>query len=421
MRKSFVLAIALFAVISAGSSVVAAPDFSLKGYGTGTTGGAGGTMTTVTSVAELDAFAAAADKNTAARILNIKGKISYSGKPGYVIAIKRSRNITIQGDATSGGELVNIGFNLVDDTNVIVQNLYIHEVLYDSDGLTIDGCNKVWVNRCEMHSKVGTGITVDTYDGLLDIKKGSTNVTISWCVLHDHMKCSLIGHTDKTGNGDENITVTYHHNWFLNTDGRNPSIRFGTAHLYNNIFENITDYGLASRDGAHVKVENCIYRNVKLSMSTDKFPVDGFPNGYICQSGNEITNSGAPVISQTGCEFFTSSKLPYSYTPESLAAFGPSVRANAGVPGRTVKVFKASERTVHSNVNVITTMNKNGISIVSMNKILNVIITDMSGRVAGNSFVNADNAMIAMHTTAGKVYNVKIETVAGVVSQRVVR
>jgi hypothetical protein len=210
----------------------------------------------------------------------------------------------------------------------------IHEVIYPNDALSIDACQHVWVDHNEFYSKIGAGITVDTYDGLLDIKNGSRYVTISWNYLHDHMKCSLIGHTDNTNQlaTDTLIRVTYHHNWFSHTDGRNPSLRFGAVHMFNNMYEDITDYGLAARDGAHAKAENNHYHNVVLPMSTDKFPVTGLPNGYICQSGNLFTGTcGANVISQTGCEFWDSTALPYSYFLEPAESVESLVKMFAGL------------------------------------------------------------------------------------------
>ncbi|HAP36228.1 MAG TPA: hypothetical protein DCQ28_09905 [Bacteroidetes bacterium] len=205
---------------------------------------------------------------------------------------------------------------------------------YPNDALSIDECENVWIDHNELYSKIGAGIGVDTYDGLLDIKNGSRYVTVSWNYLHHHMKCSLIGHTDNTGQQtiDSQMRITYHHNLFSNTDGRNPSIRYGAIHMFNNFFEDITDYGIAARDGAHAKIENSVYHNVLLPMSTDKFPVSGLPNGYICESGNIFSGtSGANVISQTGCDFWDAATLPYSYTLDPVETVGSIVKLVAGI------------------------------------------------------------------------------------------
>ena len=310
------------------------------GYATvsgGTTGGAGGSTVTISSIDQLVTWGASREKNTTPQIVQISGKIVGGGTT--LITIKNGSNITIQGVGFTG-ELSGVGLNIRDYTNVIVKNLKIHEIPYPDDALTLDNVQHAWVDHCELYSKIGAGITMDTYDGLLDIKKGSAFITISWCRLHDHMKCSLIGHSDNAGQQaeDSQIRVTYHHDWFYKTDGRNPSLRFGAVHMFNNIYESITDYGLAARDGGHAKVENCHYNNVVLPMSTDKFPTD-FPMGYICQTGNTFTGTcGANVISQTGCDFWNSSTLPYSYSLDPVASLETIVKPGSGVPGSPIPV-----------------------------------------------------------------------------------
>lgn len=320
------------------TSPEAAPDFKLVGYGsvsgdgiTTTTGGTGGKTTVVKTLSELEAWAAGREKNTTAEVLQISGKISASSST--LITIKNGANITIEGVGKTG-DLQNVGLNIRDYNNVIVRNLTIHEVAYPNDALTLDNVQHGWVDRCELYSKIGDGIGVDTYDGLLDIKKGSSYITVSWNYLHHHMKCSLIGHTDNTGQQetDSKIRVTYHHNSFSHTDGRNPSLRFGAAHMFNNYFGEITDYGIAVRDGGHAKLENNIYHNVKLPMSTDKFPVDGLSNGYICETGNVLSGTtGAKVISQTGCDFWNQSALPYAYSVDAVSTVQATVQQYAGL------------------------------------------------------------------------------------------
>lgn len=342
MKKAFsLLSAALMACIAGGA--YGAVDFSMKGYATvssdgvsTTTGGAGGTSRTISTLADLVTWAAGREKSTTPEIVTISGKIS--SPSSVVLTIKHGANLTIIG--ASGEDLKNVGINIVDYVNVIIQKMTIHEVDYPDDDLTIDASHHIWINQCELYSKIGVGITVDTYDGLLDIKKGSHAVTVSWCRLHDHMKCSLVGHTDNAGQQaeDSQIRVTYHHNWFYKTNSRNPSLRFGAVHMFNNIYEDIGDYGLAARDGGHAKVENCHYNNVILPMSTDEFPTT-FPMGYICQTGNIFTGTcGANVISQTGCDFWNSTTLPYAYTLDPEASLETIVKPNAGIPGSPIPV-----------------------------------------------------------------------------------
>ncbi|UII28614.1 right-handed parallel beta-helix repeat-containing protein [Fulvivirga maritima] len=310
-------------------------DFSMEGYATvpgdgfqTTTGGAGGSVVIISSLSELEDWASYREGETSPQIAYFSGKISSSSST--VVTIKHGANISILG-LGDGAELENVGLNIRNYDNVIVRNLKIHEVFYPNDALTIDECSHVWIDHLELHSKMGDGIGVDTYDGLLDIKKGSRYVTVSWCYIHDHMKTSLIGHTNNSGQQEEDsqMRITYHHNYFYNTYGRNPSLRYGAIHMYNNYFNKISDYGLAARVGAHALVENCHYNDVDISMSTDKFPVSGMPNGYICQSGNLLTgDTGEPIISQTGCDWWN---LPYDYEMAPASTLAGTLPSQVGV------------------------------------------------------------------------------------------
>ncbi|MBL3657062.1 pectate lyase family protein [Fulvivirga sediminis] len=314
---------------------ISAEDYRMAGYATvagdgyqTTTGGAGGSVVVISSLKELEDWASSREKETAPQIAYLSGKISSS--KSTVVTIKHGANISILG-LGDGAELENVGLNIRNYDNVIVRNLKIHEVFYPNDALTIDECSHVWVDHLELHSKIGPGIGVDTYDGLLDIKKGSRFVTVSWCYIHDHMKTSLIGHTNNSGQKeqDRQMRITYHHNYFYNTYGRNPSLRYGAIHMYNNYFDKISDYGLAARVGAHALVENNHYNDVDISMTTDKFPVSGLPNGYICQLGNLLTgDTGAPIISQTGCDWWN---LPYEYQMESASTLARALPSQVGV------------------------------------------------------------------------------------------
>ena len=310
------------------------PDFKMIGYANveaeglmTTTGGEGGTIDTVSTLEELQVYAISREKNTSPGILYIRGKID--SPESLVVSIKHGSNVSIIGIGRDA-ELKNVGLKIWDYTNVIVRNLTIHEILYPNDAITIDECHHVWIDHCELYSKIGEGVGVDTYDGLLDIKNGSRYVTISWNYLHDHMKCSLIGHSDGSSHEaiDSQFKITFHHNYFQQTDGRNPSLRFGALHMFNNYLEDITDYGIAIRQGAHVKLENNHFESVNIPITTNKF--DG-PEGYVCLAGNIYSGTCSAAdnsITQTDCDFWND--LPYTYVLDSALHVAMLVKLFAG-------------------------------------------------------------------------------------------
>jgi pectate lyase len=285
---------------------------SLSGEGlTTTTGGVGGAEVTLSTLAELEAWVLFREDNSTPQIIYINGLIEQPGATSVVLTVKRGGNITIIGNTADAG-LKNIGLNFRQYTNVIVRNLTVREVFYPNDGITIDECHHVWIDHCDLYSKNGPGIGIDTYDGLLDIKNGSHNVTVSWNRLHSHKKVNLIGHTDNVNAQpvDVNIRVTFHHNYYYDNDGRNPSLRWGAAHLYNNFYKDIYDYGIALRQGAHALVENNIYENVVMPITTNNFTGEGI----VCERGNVFTACGPNSITQTDCNWWNPTTLPYAYS-----------------------------------------------------------------------------------------------------------
>ena len=81
--------------------------------------------------------------------------------------------------------------------------------------------------------------------------------------LFSHDKTMLLGHSDDNGSEDRgHLRVTYHHNWFDGTNQRHPRVRFGNpVHVYNNYYDNIGSYGVASTRSAGVLVEGNYFEN----------------------------------------------------------------------------------------------------------------------------------------------------------------
>jgi pectate lyase len=74
--------------------------------------------------------------------------------------------------------------------------------------------------------------------------------------------------------------VTYSNNYWSNINSRGPSIRFGTGHIYNNYYDNVSN-GINTRDGAQVLVEsNTFVGSKKPLYSTD--------DGFAVASGNDF-------------------------------------------------------------------------------------------------------------------------------------
>ncbi|GFQ03590.1 probable pectate lyase 4 [Phtheirospermum japonicum] len=76
--------------------------------------------------------------------------------------------------------------------------------------------------------------SLSDYDnGLIDITRGSTDITISRCHFANHDKMMLIG-ADPSHRGDRCIRITIHHCFFDGTQQKHSHVRSGKVRLYNN-------------------------------------------------------------------------------------------------------------------------------------------------------------------------------------------
>ncbi|SDY26303.1 Pectate lyase [Evansella caseinilytica] len=312
----------------------------------GTTGGQGGRIVYASTGAELQQYID--DRSRSSNpdeplIIYVTGTITVGNSSNDRIEVKNHRgqaheirNISIIGVGTSG-EFNGIGLRLINAQNVIVQNLSIHHVRAGvGEGTAIEvtqNSRNVWIDHNEFYSQYDGNNNPDYYDGLVDIKRGSQYVTVSWNKFSDHWKTMLVGHTDDASLAPNYIT--YHHNYFYNLNSRVPLIRFADVHMFNNYFKDIHDTAINSRMGARVFVENNYFENVG-SGQTDpttgqiKSAVGWFygssQTGYWNLRGNTFINTPSSHLSST-----TNYVPPYSYQVQSAADAKAAVERYSGV------------------------------------------------------------------------------------------
>jgi len=281
-------------------------DVATVGYATlngGTTGGSGGTQTTVTT---LDALTAAVTGD-AKKVVIISGTITGSA------VVRVGSNTSVIGK--SGSALNGIGLRVLEESNVIIRNVKISKVLASvGDALGIQSAHQVWVDHADLSSD--RDHDKDFYDGLLDITHGCTGVTVTNTKLYTHWKASLVGHSDSNGAEDTPMTVTFANNYWFNLNSRTPSFRFGHGHIFNNVFDSNND-GINTRDGAQLLVENNVWTG------TDK-PLYSTDGGFAVARGNDF--GGAANSAPVG----TFTTAPYSYSLIAIGSVRTSVVAGAG-------------------------------------------------------------------------------------------
>ena len=303
------------------------------------------------------------------KIITISGTISTAANENPLLSEKYDigSNTTIYGDTTNQGRLKNIEF-IVEGENVIIRNMMFGEVLsWDGyaksgadDALSLNGATHVWVDHCEFQSHLtpqdldGNEITSghsyystdsdwakDFYDGLLDIKNGSTWITISNCYFHDHYKACLCASGDDepkknttTNATDEDMRITFYHNHWENINARMPLFRYGTGHIYDCYFDAGTQSDTAScinvRAGSKLYIEGNNFVNFSKttgSSVTNGTYIIGFffadsSKKYGTVSGSWTAKNNSTPNSTFGS---TVSKPAYSYTePSSYPSTAPT-------------------------------------------------------------------------------------------------
>jgi len=189
--------------------------------------------------------------------------VKFSGELTGTDIISVSSDKTLLGTGDTA-HLMGIELSINQARNVIIRNMAISHVT-PQDAIEINGKSKnIVIDHCEFYSDRDHGL--DYYDGLLDIKNGSSFITVSWSSFHDHYKVSLISSGDEQL-ADTVIRTTFHHNYFYNCGSRLPSIRFGKAHIFNNYYYNCDD-AINSRMDAWVRVERNYFDNVGTAVMT---------------------------------------------------------------------------------------------------------------------------------------------------------
>ncbi|MGC3002388.1 pectinesterase family protein [Streptomyces sp. G35A] len=280
----------------------------------GTYGGRDGEIVTVRTQAELEKYATAAEPY----VIVVAGTITMSpvGKE-----IKVASDKTIVGRGTSG-HIVGGGFFLGQGVhNVILRNLTIRDSYqgvwndkdHDFDAVQTDGAHHVWIDHNDLRHMA---------DGLIDVRKDSSYVTVSWNRLSDNNKTFGIGWT-------ENVTtdITIHHNWFRETEQRNPSTdNAAHAHLYNNFLEDVpgtdiaSSYGNYARGSTRMVLENSYFQGMRNPVVKDAAAT-------IVQRGNVF--SGTSGRNESGGTAFDP-KTYYAYTLDQAKDVPSVLRSGAG-------------------------------------------------------------------------------------------
>lgn len=262
--------------------------------------------------------------------------------------IKIPSNTTLIGVGDNAG-FINGSIILTKVNNVIIRNLRIESPVdvqpkfeegdgwnAEWDGINVITSTHIWIDHVTFTDGHFTddkyqqkdGWEYVQHDGLLDIKRGSDFITISYCLFENHDKTMLIGHSDNNEQQDENkLNITLHHNVFADIRQRAPRVRFGKIHMYNNVFK-----GSENKSKTIYPYIYSIGLGFKGSVISESnfFMIDGLKDS--CKivkqfKGNNIRDTNS-IFNQSSlnwsiCHFDNSINwsIPYQYTVDDIKKF----------------------------------------------------------------------------------------------------
>jgi pectate lyase len=239
----------------------------------GTTGGAGGTVKMVTTLADLQTWS----KATGKYIIYVSGTmgadVTGTTNPNTISQVTVTSDKTIFG--LPGATLIG-AFQIKSAKNVIIRNMKVQ----GPGSVDVNGIDPVWVDQSTNVWLDHLDVT-DGQDGNLDITNGSNYVTVSYTKFtytsrsKIHQFCNLLGNSDTKTTDRGKIKVTLEHNWWA--DGvveRMPRVRFGQVHVVNNLFTSKQgSYSVRAGIEADILVEANAFIGVQN-------PIDLYQNNY---------------------------------------------------------------------------------------------------------------------------------------------
>ena len=307
-----------------------------------TTGGGNAAPVTVTTLAALQS----AVKGTTAAVIYVKGVLA----PGAVSIGSNKTIVGLCGAEIHGHLAIN------KSSNVILRNIKIVgyavgncalDPSYSSatgcssgdDAISIEGqSDHIWLD----HDDISDGT-----DGNLDITHACDFITVSWTKFHyssartaptgsdstganGHRFSNLVGHSDSNASEDTgHLTITWHHNWWADyVVERQPRVRFGRVHVFNNLYTSVgDDYCIGVGVGANLRTENNVFVGVKTPIDTTGY---SDATSAIRSTGNVYTGtSGAAPADLRASSVFDPASV-YTYTPDDTSGLQAAIESGAG-------------------------------------------------------------------------------------------
>jgi pectate lyase len=280
------------------------------------------------------------------RVVRVQGVLSPASTPV-------GSNKTIVG---SCGAEIHGHLEIREAQNIIVRNITI--VGFSAGDCALDpgfdpaegcssGADAITVQRNTHHVWFDHVAVRDGSDGNLDITNGANFVTVSWSKFSytprtddlgsdstgasGHRYSNLVGGTDEPDDFDDAnaLNVTWHHNWWAdNVVERQPRVRFGQNHLFNNYYNSATtNYCVRAGIQAKVLLEGNFFDGVndphQFNNAADEATANisaGDTNIYQNTTNDQSTGGGGPAFTDP----------PYEYTLDAADGVPAAVTSGAG-------------------------------------------------------------------------------------------
>ncbi|XWS22500.1 hypothetical protein CRYUN_Cryun29cG0041100 [Craigia yunnanensis] len=163
----------------------------------------------------------------------------------------------------------------------------------DGDAIRLVTARKVWIDHNTLY---------ECQDGLLDVTRGSTVITISNNWFRNQDKVMLLGHDDGHLR-DRNMKATIVLNHFgPNCNQRMPRVRHGYAHVTNNLYQGWEQYAIGGSMNRSIKSEANFFIAPKSGNKevTWRQGTQGNKASWKFYSVGDIFENGASFSTQTG-------------------------------------------------------------------------------------------------------------------------
>jgi pectate lyase len=350
-KLDFACAAAVSMSTLAGGAAFALPAFpGAEGFGAVATGGRGGSVIKVTTLA-------ASGPGSLQAALNAPGPriivFDVSGVIDGDITVPHG-DVTIAGQTAPGGGITIRGrlFGEYDESveNIIMRFVRVRPIYDGSSGEQFDGMQFSLNKRLIFdHVSISWGVdeTVDLYE--------ADDVTIQWSTIEES---ATSGHPEGEHNyglinGPDGHRIAIHHNLFIHHKNRNPAIANGPAEVRNNVVYNVR-HGFVHHNPASGKfniVGNTYIQGPNDDLIPFFFDDEGGPGsstlGYFL-ADNYIDDPGelVGVVDNPWQTPFAHPSFEYLNAPESLradAAFDFSDAQTDYAPVTTQPVLEARD------------------------------------------------------------------------------